>query len=164
MAPDINNAGKVHTCGAEISIQADPLPGLNLFANLGVLKTKIDQWSYASQTGTIDYQGNRLPYSPEYTFSLGTTYRLDNGLFMGADASGMGAYYGDPGNRMKQKAFELFNLRLGYETESFDLVFWCKNLFDQSYFTVLDEMMNTGVLKAVEGDPRSLVVTFRYRF
>lgn len=164
MAPDINNAGKVHTCGAELSIQADPLPGLNLFANLGFLKTEIDQWSYVSRTGTIDYQGNRLPYSPEFNFSLGSVYHLDNGLFLGGEVSGMSSYYGDPGNRMKQKAFELVNLRLGYESESFDLIFWCKNLFDKSYFTVMDEMMNTGVNKTVEGDPRILGVTFRYRF
>lgn len=164
MAPDINNAGQVHTCGGELSIQAEPLPGLSTFANLGILKTEIDQWSYASKTGTINYKGNKLPYSPEYTFSLGSTYRLGNGLFMGGDITGTGAFYGDPANRMKQKAFELVNLRIGYETESFDLVFWCKNLCNQRYFTILDEMMNTGVLKAVEGNPRTMGVTLRYRF
>ncbi len=164
MAPDINNAGQVHTCGGELSIQADPLPGLSTFVNLGILKTEIDQWSYASKTGTIDYEGNKLPYAPEYTFSLGSTYRLGNGLFMGGDITGTGSFYGDPANRMKQKAFELVNLRIGYETESFDLIFWCKNIFNQTYFTALDEMMGSGILKAVEGDPRTLGITFRYRF
>ncbi len=164
MAPDINNAGQVHTWGVELGLEADPLPGLSLFANLGILDTEIDQWRYQSQTGTIDFEGNQLPYSPKYTVSLGSTFRMDNGLFLGGDITGMGSYYGDPGNRMKQSSFELVNVRIGYEAESFDLILWCKNLFNREYFTVLDEMMSTGVLKGVEGSPRTVGVTLRYRF
>ena len=65
---------------------------------------------------------------------------------------------------MKQDAFELVNIRLGYETKSFDIILWCKNIFNQEYLTVLNEMMNTGVIKAVEGNPRTLGITLRYRF
>ncbi|MCB9482107.1 MAG: TonB-dependent receptor [Desulfobacteraceae bacterium] len=164
MAPDISNAGKVHTCGAEISIHADPKPSMSFFATFGFLKTEIDRWSSASKTGVIDYQGNELPYSPEYTYAAGGTYRMNNGIFLSSDINGTGSYYGEPGNNLKQDAFELVNLRAGYETEAFDIVFWCKNIFDQEYFTVADEVLNSGVLKGVEGDPRTYGVTMRYRF
>ena len=164
MAPDIQNAGKVHSYGAELNIQADVMPGLVLFGNFGILKTNIDQWRFASNQGVVDYEGNKLAYAPEYSFDLGARYRHESGLFLAAAITGKGEYFGDPANRMKQEAFELVNLRLGYETESFDAVLWCKNLFDQEYFTVLDEMMSSGVLKAVEGDPRMVGITLRYRF
>lgn len=164
MAPDITNAGKVHTCGGELSIDADPFPFISLFANLGILKTEIDRWSSTGKGGVIDYKGNELPYSPEYTFAVGGSFRLNNGLFFSSDITGMGAYYGEPGNKLEQKAFELVNLRMGYETESLDFVLWCKNVFNQEHFTVLDEIMNTGILKVVEGDPRTFGVTMRYRF
>ena len=164
MAPDITNAGKAHTCGTEIGIYADPAPGISLFATMGLLKTEIDQWTYTSSSGIVDYQGNELPYSPDYTISAGGTYRLPNGIFIGADVTRMGSYYGQASNSLKQSAFELVNFRMGYEAESFDLIFWCKNIFDQEYFTLLDEMASTGGLKAVEGAPRTFGVTFTYRF
>ncbi len=44
MAPDINNAGKVHTCGDEISFQAKSMTRLSFFDSLGVLETEVDQW------------------------------------------------------------------------------------------------------------------------
>ncbi len=164
MAPDITNAGKAHTCGAELGIYADPKPGISLFATLGLLKTEIDQWTNTSSNGTVDYSGNELPYSPHYSVSAGGTYRVSNGLFIGADLTRMGSYYGQAANTQKQSAFELVNLRVGYEAESFDLILWCKNVFDQEYFTLLDEMSSTGALKAVEGDPRTFGVTLTYRF
>ncbi|PID74728.1 MAG: hypothetical protein CSB28_01695 [Desulfobacterales bacterium] len=163
MAPDINNAGKAHTLGAEIGIHANPVQGISLFANLGLLQTEIDKWSYPSKSGVIDFQGNELPYSPNYTASLGGTWRLANGIFLGADMTAMGSYYGEASNKQKQDNVELFNLRAGYEAESFDVVFWCKNVFDREYFTTLDEMPS-GFLKVVEGDPRVFGVTFTYRF
>ena len=164
MAPDITNAGKAHTCGTEIGIYADPVPGISLFATMGLLKTEIDRWTNTSSSGTVDYADNELPYSPNYTVSAGGTYRLSNGIFMGADVTRMGSYYGQAANTQKQSAFELVNLRMGYEAESFDLIFWCKNVFDREYFTLLDAMPGTGALKSVEGDPRTFGVTLTYRF
>jgi iron complex outermembrane receptor protein len=166
MAPDIQNAGKAHTYGAELNIQADVTPGLVLFGNLGILKTNIDQWRFTSKKGVVDYQGNKLAYAPDYSFDLGARYSHESGLFVAASITGKGDYYGEAANISKQEAFELVNLRTGYESENFDLVLWCKNLFDKEYFTILDEMssMASGVIKAVEGDPRMVGITLRYRF
>lgn len=71
---------------------------------------------------------------------------------------------GQVANTQEQSAFERINLRVGYDTESFDLIFRCKNIFDREYFTLLDGMSSTGALKAVEGEPRTFGVTLTYRF
>ncbi len=164
MAPDINNAGEAHTYGAELDINAQPMRGLDLFAGLGLTETKIDNWIDQTKTGQVDYKGKKLVYAPDYTYNLGAQYRHHTGVFARAELSGTGKFYGDTANTVSQDPYELVNLRLGYEAESFDVVFWCKNLLDEEYFTVVDKIMATGDMNVVEGDPRLIGVTLTYRF
>ncbi len=114
------------------------------------------------QLVTYDYEGKDLPNAPEYTYNLGVQYRHEIGFFGRVDLLGTGKFYGDSKNLAEQDSYELVNLRLGYEREHFDIVCWCKNLFDERYATMkviwgADEM-------CVDGEPRMFGATLTYRF
>jgi iron complex outermembrane receptor protein len=75
---------------------------------------------------------------------------------------GIGKFYADAANTVDEDAYELVNLRLGYEGEHFDVTLWCDNVFDKEYETLKyawgpDEL-------GVDGKPRMLGVTVTYRF
>ena len=166
---DIKNAAEAHSMGVELEVQARPTRGLDLFAGFGYTDTEFDDWT-ATEMGTTwppsiiqyDYKGKELPNAPKYTYNLGVQYRHEIGFFGRVDFLGTGKFYGDSKNLVEQESYELVNLRLGYEREHFDIIFWCKNLFDKEYATMkaiwgADEM-------CVDGDPRMFGATVTYRF
>ena len=165
MAPDITNAGEAHTYGMELDVNAFPYRGLELFASVGLTESEIDRWQYENMQGQIvDYKGKSLVYAPDYNFNLGAQYRFDSGLFVRGDLVGRGEFYGDAANTVSQDAYELVHARIGYEAEHFDVAFWCRNLFDREYATLVAAIMPTGDSKIVEGDPRTIGVTCTCRF
>lgn len=160
----ISNAAEAHSKGLEMELKALVTQGLNVFASVGFIDAEIDEWS----AGSSDFSGNKIPNTPEYTYNAGIQYRHANGFFGRADLMGTGEMYGDVQNHshVKLDAYELLNLHFGYETDHFDVVFWCKNVFDEEYFTSAfdygDANENIGV--AQNGEPRSYGISTAYRF
>ena len=162
----IENAAKAHSQGFELELQARPLQGLDLFAGFGYTESKFDDWKALESDGTIyDLEDNYLQNAPKYTYNLGAAYRHITGFFGRVDLLGTGEFYGDNKNNLKQEAYELVNLRLGYEGDNLGISFWCTNLFDEEYVTALYDMTNMGLGELVQdGEPRMLGVTVSYRF
>ena len=162
----INNAAKAHCMGVELEVQARPLPGLDLFSGFGYVKSEFDDWKALQQDGSYyDFDGNSLPNVPQYTYNLGASYFLENGLFTRAELLGTGEFYGDPKNNTKQEAYEIVNLRFGYEAESWKVEVWSKNLLDEEYVTALFDNSAMGLGELVQdGDPRTIGITTSYYF
>ena len=162
----IENAAKAHSQGFELELQARPVQGLDLLAGFGYTESKFDDWKALQSDGTIyDFEDNYLQNAPKYTYNLGASYRHISGLFGRVDLLGTGEFYGDNKNTLKQEAYELVNLRLGYEGDNLGISFWCTNLFDEEYVTALYDMTNMGLGELVQdGEPRMLGVTLTYRF
>ncbi len=129
---------------------------------------EIDNWistEYDSTTGSsyqYDYSGNRLPNVPNYTYNLGVQYRHMSGFFCRADWLGTGSVYSDSKNTAKEDGYGIFNLRLGFESENYDIHLWCKNLFDEEYLQV--RFASSGAHQGLDGDPRMMGISFTYRF
>lgn len=166
----ITNAAEAHSMGVELELQARPMQGLDLFAGFGYTEAKIDDWTATEADwstwppGTIqyDYEDKDLPNAPKYTYNLGIQYRHLSGFFGRVDLLGTGSFYCDVKNRVKEDGYELVNLRLGYEIEHFDIVFWCKNVFDEEYETWKAEW-GTAVM-GEDSEPRMFGATLTYRF
>ncbi len=163
----VNNAGEAHSMGVEVELRARPMSGLDLFCGFGLIKAEFDKWTtdYNSDTGQFeeyDYKNKTLPDVPEYTYNLGVQYRHRTGIFARGDLLGTGPFYGDAKNTSKVDAYQLVNLRIGYETEHFDIVFWCKNLFDEEYQRYKMAWGSADI--GIEGDPRMIGTTVTYRF
>lgn len=165
---EIRNASNAHSKGLEFSLQArPPVRGVDLFAGLGVIEAEIDDWistEYDSATGSsyqYDYTGNRLPNVPNYTYNLGAQYRHMSGFFCRVDWLGTGSVYSDSKNTAKENGYQIFNLRLGFESENYDIHLWCKNLFDEEYLQV--RLASSGDHQGLDGAPRMVGATFTYR-
>lgn len=164
----IHNAAKAHTQGIELEISARPARGLELNAGLGLIRGEYDDWTATERNSTYtgyittDYSGKDLPNVPEYTFSLGARYRFLNGIYLGADINGVGSFYGDHANTVKEDAYTLVNLKLGYETEKFDIYVWGKNVFDTRYHTIKYEW--DGMELVQDGDPLCVGLSLAWRF
>ncbi|KIX10959.1 TonB-dependent receptor [Dethiosulfatarculus sandiegensis] len=160
----IDNAVEAHSKGIELELKAKPAKGLDIFATFGYVDTEIDEW----KAGSADYTGNKMPNTPEYTYNLGVQYSHDKGLFFRADLLGTGEMYGDVknSNHVKLEDYYLLNLRLGYVSENYDVIFWCKNTFDETYYTSAFDYgdPNEAIGVAQNGEPRSIGVTLTYRF
>lgn len=164
----ISNAAEAHSYGAELEIQARPVPGLELFGGFGYTWSEIDDWTALETDGmgnvyTYDYDGKDLTSTPRFTYNLGMQYRHMRGFLGRIDVIGTGPFYHDTKNQLKEDAYTLVNLKLGYEAENFDIMFWCKNIFDKGYEDVRfswGQLGNAGI----DGEPRQFGVTVNYRF
>jgi iron complex outermembrane receptor protein len=151
-----------------LELQARPVNGLDLIAGFGYTDTEVDDWvatefnKGTSRFEQYDYTGNDLPNAPEYTYNLGVQYRHQCGFFGRADLLGIGNFYFDAKNKLKENAYQIVNLRMGYEGESFDIILWCKNLFDKEFETM---KVNWGGNElGQDGEPRMFGVKMTYRF
>ncbi|WP_321417569.1 TonB-dependent receptor [uncultured Desulfobacter sp.] len=72
-------------------------------------------------------------------------------------------FYGNYANTAKQDAYQTVNLRLGYEGERYDIVLWCKNLFDEEYLTYVASS-GSSYSVGVDGMPQMFGLTVTYRF
>jgi iron complex outermembrane recepter protein len=130
--PLIANGG-VTTKGLELELSARPVKGLELIAGFGYTDARFTRYNnpFTGQS----FNGNRLTYAPEYTFNLGVQYRHPVGFFGRIDLQGVGSYFFDDENRLKQDPFALVNVRVGYEWKTGGIYLYVNNLFDQAYVT-----------------------------
>ena len=164
----IANAAKAYSYGLEVQLKAQPVAGLEIFANFGFNQAKFDEFmssgwnSSYTEVVTQDMSGNYLPFAPEITYNAGIQYRAANGFMARADLYGTGKFYADPANTAEQEGYELVNLKVGHEGKNWDVYFWVKNLFDQEYTTWMST--SGSVIYALDGPPRTFGVTVAYRF
>lgn len=151
------NAQESHTVGSEIGARVLAAPGLTLFGNFGLLRTKIDKFS--------GYAGNELPMSPAFTADIGFTYEFANGFTASADARYSDAYYSDLENRPRAKVDPYFvaNLQAGYQIVSNARIFGFVN-------NILDARDETQINLSSSGDsayilrPRTIGVGVDMKF
>ncbi len=159
----ISNAAEAHSQGVELELRARPVRGLDLYGSFGYIDAEIDEWN----AGSSDFSGNEIPNTPEYTYNVGAQYRTMGGLFGRADLLGTGEMYGNVQNdsHVKLDAYELLNLRCGYESKSYDVVLWCKNALDKENYTSAFDYGAPGeaIGIAQNGEPRSVGVSVTFR-
>lgn len=164
----VSNAARAHSQGFELELQARPARGLDLFAGFGYAEAKFDEWIATEWNSTYtalvenDYKDKYIPNVPRYTYNIGMQYRHNSGIFGRVDVMGIGKFYGDPANTVKEDAYNLVNLRLGYEAEVFDIILWGKNVFDKGYETIKYDWDGSELVQ--DGEPASFGVTVNYRF
>ncbi|VFQ46929.1 TonB-dependent receptor [Desulfoluna butyratoxydans] len=127
-----SNAAEATSQGAEIEFTALLGRSFTLFGGLGLNETTFD--SFEDALG--NYSGNENRFAPKYSFNCGLAYRDARGLFAQVDATGYGDMYLDKTNTTKRDAYELVNVKLGYEAQFFDIYLYGRNVFDTTYDTI----------------------------
>jgi len=155
--------GRIFGGEAELAFQATDK--LRLDASLGLLNSKysgntLDANDPTKPTRPVN--GNPFPNAPEMTFSAGFDFDIYDGdqgrLTLHGDTSYMGKYYFDPFKDYGQSpcdqpatgfnilqagpsiacgnpSYWLFNARLTYEVDDFEVSVWAKNLTNKNYYT-----------------------------
>jgi iron complex outermembrane receptor protein len=160
-----DNAAKGETLGAEADIRWLPAESWEFYANIGLLDASFDEFS----TPQVDLSGRAQAHAPNYTLALGGAYRHFSGWFARVDASAKDAFYFDVSHDQKSKSYELVNLRVGFEADSWTATLWARNLFDK-YYAVRGFFFGNeppdfpATLYTRPGDPRQFGITFEKRF
>lgn len=125
--------GGVKTSGVELELNAKPLKGLDLIAGFGYTNARFTR--YTNPLTGQNFNGNKLTYAPEFTFNLGVQYRSPSGFLGRVDLQGIGTYFFNDANTLKQDPFTLVNARIGYETKNLGIYLFVNNLFNKEYIT-----------------------------
>ncbi|MEA5617128.1 TonB-dependent receptor [Cronbergia sp. UHCC 0137] len=157
---NVANAG-VSISGAEFEVKAKPIQGLELSLGFGYTDGKYTE--YTNPLTGQDFSGNRLAYSPEYTYNLAAQYRSLGGIFARLELQGFGSYVFDEAATLKQKPFALVNARIGYEKDSYGIYLFANNLFDTRYLTSAFIFPPPNVIGRF-GDPTTIGVQLKVNF
>jgi outer membrane receptor protein involved in Fe transport len=151
--------------GFETELRWMATANLELYATLGLLDATIDQIELTGFT----FESRGQAHAPDYTFAAGAQYRHPSGWFGRVDVSGKDAFYFDVSHDQKSQPYELVNLRLGYEADTWTAQIWARNLFDENYavrgFFFGNEPPDFPPTLYVRlGDPRQVGLSFEKRF
>jgi iron complex outermembrane receptor protein len=159
-----DNAAQGETTGLEADLRWLPNETWSVYANLGVLRARFDEFV----TPQVDLGGRDQAHAPRYSVALGARYQHPSGLFARLDLSSRDAFYFDVSHNEKSQAFQLAHLRLGYEQDRWTTELWIRNMLDERYavrgFYFGNEPPDfPNALYVRRGDPRSWGLTFRLR-
>jgi outer membrane receptor protein involved in Fe transport len=119
-----------------------------------------------------DRSGDRVPFVPEDTFTVGVRqdWRINDSMFAyaGFEYSYKGDVVGLASDPLAdQDAYDLVNVRLGMTLEDYqtDIVFWGRNVFDQDYLTASTPTpLHNGHETAYSREPATFGLTVRKKF
>jgi iron complex outermembrane recepter protein len=164
----VANAGDATLKGFELEITAVPTDGLRFDAAVGYTSSKFK--NVPALVGPIN--GNRLPFSPEWTVSVGLEYALG---FAGGKLTPRVDYrfqsdvfftaFNLP--LEEQDGYGLLNARLSWTdaNKTFNVAVYGQNLTDEQYFTFgQNALAAQGVAFNYLGRPREYGVSVGYRF
>jgi iron complex outermembrane receptor protein len=123
----------VETRGVELELRAKPLNGLDIIAGFGYTDATFS--NYTNPLSGESFKGNQLTYAPEFTYNLAVQYRSSIGVLGRVELQGLGTYFFDDANTLKQDPFALVNARIGYEAKNYQIYFFVNNLLDERYVT-----------------------------
>ena len=128
------NAQAARARGAEAGFGWRAGEALTLRAGLGLLDTELRR--FATRPG---FDGHDFPHAPRLTWSAGARWEAGAGWFADLAASGRGGYSFDydtsTGADRRAGAATQVNLRAGRRWGHWEVAFWARNLFDETYAT-----------------------------
>lgn len=146
---NLTNAGQVRSTGFEIDALANPVDGLDLFANIAYADAKVRRFNPNPRTNAPDARnGTKLPLAPEWSWNIGAAYETPFNIF-GADAkvyvrtsyNHVSSQFSDLGEGGPIDSYGLWNASVGYSDadDNWRVTFMMRNITDESYV-----LLNTG--------------------
>ncbi|WP_085297434.1 TonB-dependent receptor [Cognaticolwellia mytili] len=165
------NATSSNSYGLELELNYQVTNNLSIDSTIGYLKATYDDYAYMDKYGTsIDISGRELAHAPNYTFSLGTTYRNDAGFIANINWSGKDEFYFSDSHAEKSASSNLLNAKVGYEINDWSISLWARNITDEKvatrgFFFGNEPDQGWAAKKYLRyGAPRQVGVTLDYNF
>ena len=145
------NAPRARSLGGEVEASWRATPALTFTATLGF--TDVALREFKDPFTSVSYAGKKAPYTPNYDWHLGATYRRPSGWFAGAEFTGVGRTYFDEANTGKftSGSHQTVNARIGYSTARWRVSVYGENLTDEDYYSAIIP----GVGHGTPGVPRT---------
>ncbi len=165
------NIPKSSVKGAELAINAAPLPGLQANVALTYLDSAIKEFIGINGLGIKkNYAGTSIPFAPKWSATAGIDYEwpFSNMMigFVGANLTANSKTFAAVGNdpTVEIESFALLDLRAGVETgdRRWRLQVWGKNVTNKYYWNNAIVVYDQQVRYA--GQPATYGVTASYRF
>lgn len=165
----VANAGDAELYGFELEVAAAPVTGMNITAGIGYTSSSFQ--NVPAAVGPIN--GNRLPFSPEWTVAVGADYAIPVAnrvkLTPRIDYRYQSRTFFSPFNLPfeQQAPYGLLSARLTLATvdDRFSLAVYGENLTDEQYFTFgQNALAAQGVAYSYIGRPREFGVTAGVKF
>lgn len=150
------NVGRSHLDGFEVEVQARPLQTIGLYASVGHVRTRFDDFSLPSgATTTVSLSGTQFPFAPRWTLAGGIDAKLASSLWINVNGNYRSAIFTDPGtNQSQQQVYgrAIFDIALRYEAHNWAATLFARNLLDKHYV----QYDYAAVGYAILGDPRTV--------
>jgi iron complex outermembrane recepter protein len=165
------NAGNFSSAGFESEISATIAKGLQIDWNFGMTsatysKLALPQTVFVAGKSTKvekDFTGNKQILTPSFTSMLAVQYSIPLTKNIQYVARGemrmLGKQYFDLPNKYSQDDYSLFNIRTGFSTKNYDVMFWGRNLSNTTYIAYAYSFGS-----ATLGNPRTVGVSLSARF
>jgi iron complex outermembrane recepter protein len=165
------NAGNFSSMGFESEISATIVKGLQIDWNFGITSTNfskliLPQTTFVNGKPTKvekDFAGNQQIYTPASTTMIALQYSLSLNkniqFIVRGEARLLGKQYFDLPNKYSQDNYSIFNVRAGFSTKNYELMFWGRNLSNTTYIAYA---YSFGA--ATLGNPRTVGVSLSAKF
>ncbi len=159
----MTNAGRSRSLGGELSLQILPHRNVVLDAAYGYTDARFVRYD----NGRSDFSGNRIPYAPGHTLSLGAEWSIPTGagwlheVVLHAGVRGTGPICWDEANTLRQDFYLLPDASVSLRHSRYALDFWGRNLTDTRHDVFWFKSMGNEFVQ--RGRPRTLGVTLSIR-
>ncbi|MDC1149007.1 TonB-dependent receptor [Gammaproteobacteria bacterium] len=158
------NAAEGINRGLELNMTMQVSNSLDVFFNLGLLKTEIKNWE-----SRPDLEGRAQAHAPKKSYALGLNWNPFENSFLSINFVGKSDFYYSDSHNNKSKSYALTNINYSYISGQWTYSIWGRNIFDKYYstrgFYFGNEAPNfTETLYERHGDPRHIGATVKYDF
>jgi len=165
----VANASTATMQGAEIELQANPMDGLSLRANLAYLDTKYDSFEFDDGNGVQDLSYLEFRRAPEWTGNIDATYEwktsANTNMWARVSYHYLDAYYTDFTNapELTNDAQNLVDASINYEFGTTRLSLYGRNLTGEDGYMIGYDVASIWSYSAAR-PPRTWGVEVAYRF
>ena len=117
---------------------------------------------------SLDINGRAQPFAPGYKLAAAAEYHDPSGWFARLDASALDSFYYYTSDAQTSRAYNLENLRIGYQRGGWTMSLWVRNLFEARYAQqgfyfglIPPNYPDQSFLQL--GDPRQIGITLNYQ-
>lgn len=160
----LQNGAEARTIGAELSLSAQPIEGLNLQLSASHVEAEYTE----ADAGVNIRKGDRVTRVPENTLTASATYRWPLTAALDAFVFGQAQYTSDQVDLINNLApsddVTLLGTRIGVEGQSWGLYLFGDNLTDENAAMSVAGVVSGMVLPTARARPRTVGLNMSYRF
>ena len=152
--------GKQRTRGLELAFAGEIAPQWEVISGYSYMNGTITESTERTSAGT-PFQGNTAALTPRHSLNLWLKRKFNERYYVAAGGRAESSRYASPDNLTVLPGYGVIHLGAGYEEKKFDVAVTLKNLLNRRYYVAGHSGAND---YNMPGEPRSLLVSARYRF